>query len=190
MVLVPLSLRWGWSSDVSAALRAAGDVPHSFSCSTQHPRRPRYCVSLNFDPCMHAAQSQTCSKRAAALLFLAFLCPITLSAGERWEEIWRKLRQELHKLHVQHATQTFCSVSSCLLFEWQYTQFGPLYLCLAKTHTQTPLPSARQHRRTHTHTDEAESPSSACSKALGAACLPFTVTAAHVCVFVCVCVSI
>lgn len=64
-------------------------------------------------------------------------------------------------------------VSHCLLFEWQYAQFGPLYLCFTHAYTQTPLPPC-------THTDEAK----AALKALGTACLPVIVTA--VCICVCV----
>ena len=83
----------------------------------------------------------------------------------------------------------FSLASHCLLFEWQYAQFGPLYLCFTQTYTQTALPPTR--RRRHTYIQMRTSllflPP---LKALGAACLPFTVTALCACVcVVCVCRS-
>lgn len=100
-----------------------------------------------------------------------------------------KLRQEVRwDLDAQRPRRLcafFSLASLCLLFEWQYAQFGPLYLCFTQTYTQTALPPTR--RRRHTHIQMRTSLLSLPPlKALGAACLPFTVTALCACVCVCV----
>lgn len=102
-----------------------------------------------------------------------------------------KLRQEVRWDLEAACPRWLCTFSlrshTCLLFEWQYTQFGPLYLCFTQTYTQTPLPPTRRRWRTHIQMRPSLL-SLPALKALGAACLPFTVTA--VCVYLYVCVDL
>lgn len=125
-------------------------------------------------------------------LFGALLCSITPSAGERWEETGANLDRsggELQKPHV-HAecppppSQPVHCLSGNILNLVHFT-----YVWRRRTHRQR----CRQRLNAGTHTHIQMRPrllSLAALKALGTACLPFTVTAAHVCMFVCVCVRL
>lgn len=109
--------------------------------------------------------------------------------GGELGKLRQELRWELEAVSPHCVCAFFSLVSHCLLFEWQYTQFGPLYLCFTQAYTQTPLPPTR--RRWHTHIQMRPSLLSLPAlKALGTACLPFIVTAVCVCVFVCECVDL
>lgn len=69
--------------------------------------------------------------------------------GGELGKLRQEMRWDLEAVCPRWLWAFFSLVSYCLLFEWQYTQFGPLYLCFTQTYTQTPLPHA--DAGTHTY---------------------------------------